>query len=93
MLGLPITNSMIVTWIVAIGLIVFAQFATREMSSVPGKLQNVLEWIVEGVYGLLESIIGAHLAKKTFWLFGTIFIFILAANWIGLVPCVGTIMP
>ena len=91
MLGLPITNSMIVTWIVAIGLIVFAQFATREMSSVPGKLQNVLEWIVEGVYGLLESIIGAHLAKKTFWLFGTIFIFILAANWIGLVPGVGTI--
>ena len=27
--GFPITNSMVVTWIVAIGLIVFAQVATR----------------------------------------------------------------
>jgi F-type H+-transporting ATPase subunit a len=40
---------------------------------------------------LLESIIGAHLVKRTFWFFGTIFLFILAANWIGLVPGVGTI--
>ena len=33
--GLPITNSMVVTWIVALGLIVFAQFATRKMQAVP----------------------------------------------------------
>ena len=57
----------------------------------PGGAQNFFEWTVESVYGLLESIIGAHLVKKTFWFFGTIFIFILAANWIGLLPGVGTI--
>ena len=28
--GFPITNSMVVTWIVALGLIVFAQLATRD---------------------------------------------------------------
>ena len=89
--GFPITNSMVVTWIVAIGLIVFAQTATRKMAQVPGGAQNLLEWIVESVYGLLESIIGTHLVQRTFWFFGTIFIFILAANWIGLVPGVGTI--
>ena len=89
--GFPVTNSMIVTWIVALGLIVFAQLATRRMSSVPGGAQNFLEWIVEALYGLLESIIGRHLVDKTFWFFGTIFIFILAANWIGLLPGVGTI--
>lgn len=90
-LGLPITNSMVVTWIVAVLLIVFAQLATRRMTDVPGGAQNLLEWTVESVYGLLESIIGPHLVGKTFWFFGTIFIFILAANWIGLVPGVGTI--
>jgi hypothetical protein len=58
---------------------------------VPGSAQNFLEWVVESVYGLLESIIGRHLVEKTFWFFGTIFIFILAANWIGLIPGVGTI--
>jgi F-type H+-transporting ATPase subunit a len=89
--GFPITNSMIVTWIVALGLIVFAQMATRRMDEVPTGAQNLLEWLVESLYGLLESIIGPHLVQKTFWLFGTLFLFILAANWIGLVPGVGTI--
>jgi F-type H+-transporting ATPase subunit a len=89
--GFPITNSMVVTWIVAIGLIVFAQVATRKMNQVPSGAQNLLEWLVEGLYGLLESIIGRHLVEKTFWFFATIFIFILAANWVGLVPGVGTI--
>jgi F-type H+-transporting ATPase subunit a len=89
--GFPITNSMVVTWIVALGLIVFAQAATRRMAQVPSGAQNLLEWLVEGLYGLLESIIGPHLVKRTFWFFATIFIFILAANWVGLVPGVGTI--
>jgi len=89
--GFPITNSMIVTWIVAVGLIVFAQLSTRRMTQVPGGAQNVFEWLVESVYGLLESIIGRHLVERTFWFFGTIFIFILAANWVGLIPGVGTI--
>jgi F-type H+-transporting ATPase subunit a len=89
--GFPITNSMVVTWIVAVGLIVFAQLATRRMAQVPGGAQNFLEWLVESLYGLLESIIGRHLVERTFWFFATIFIFILAANWVGLIPGVGTI--
>jgi F-type H+-transporting ATPase subunit a len=89
--GFPITNSMVVTWIVAVALIVFAQVATRRMSQVPSGAQNVLEWLVESLYGLLESILGRHLVDRTFWFFATIFIFILAANWLSLVPGVGTI--
>jgi F-type H+-transporting ATPase subunit a len=89
--GFPITNSMIVTWGVALCLILFAQIATRKMADVPGGAQNLLEWLVEGLYGLLESIIGRHLVQKTFWFFATVFIFILAANWISLLPGVGTI--
>jgi len=61
------------------------------MASVPRGAQNLLEWLVEGLYNLLESIIGRHLVEKTFWFFATIFIFILAANWLSLVPGVGTI--
>jgi len=89
--GFPITNSMIVTWIVAAALIVFAQMATRQMKAVPDGAQNFFEWMVEGLYDLLESILGAHLVRRTFWFFGSVFIFILCANWAGLVPGVGSI--
>ncbi|HEX2342379.1 MAG TPA: hypothetical protein VHI98_18015, partial [Vicinamibacterales bacterium] len=43
--GFPITNSMVVTWIAALALIVFAQIATRQMTAVPGGAQNFLEWL------------------------------------------------
>jgi F-type H+-transporting ATPase subunit a len=89
--GFPITNSMIVSWIVAVGLIVFAQLATRHMKQIPGGAQNFWEWLVESLYKFLEGVIGRHLVERTFWFFATIFIFILSANWIGLIPGVGTI--
>ena len=89
--GFPITNSMVVTWIVAAFLIIFARLATRDMKRVPAGAQNLLEWLVGGLYGFLESVIGPHLVKRTFWFFASIFIFILSANWLGLIPGVGTI--
>jgi F-type H+-transporting ATPase subunit a len=89
--GLPITNSMLVMWIVAAGLIVFARLATRQMHQVPTGAQNFLEWLVESLFNFLEGILGLRLVTRTFWFFGTVFIFILAANWIGLVPGFGSI--
>src|SRR5688500_13484761 len=88
---LPITNSMVVSWIVALALILFARLATRRIEDVPSGLQNFWEWMVESLYGFLEGIIGADLVKKTFWFFATIFILILFCNWFGLIPGVGTL--
>jgi F-type H+-transporting ATPase subunit a len=87
----PVTNSMVVTWIVAAGIIAFAQVATRNMKEVPEGEQNFIEWLVEGLYDFLESIIGHELVKKTFWFFATLFILILFSNWFGLLPGVGTV--
>lgn len=89
--GFPITNSMLVTWVVAVGLIVFAQLAMRNIKEIPSGAQNFWEWLVESLYEFLEGIIGSELVKKTFWFFATIFIFILFTNWFGLFPGVGTI--
>jgi F-type H+-transporting ATPase subunit a len=89
--GFTITNSMLVTWIVALGLIVFAQVATRNMKAVPQGAQNFWEWLVESLSGFLEGVIGRHLVQRTFWFFASVFIFILFANWIGLIPGFGTI--
>jgi F-type H+-transporting ATPase subunit a len=88
---IPVSNSMLVTWIVAFAIIIFARKAGKNMKEVPDGAQNFWEWMVESLYDFLESIVGAELVKKTFWFFATIFIFILFTNWFGLIPGVGTI--
>ena len=80
-----------ITWIVALILIIVAQLATRKISLVPSGLQNFMEWLVEGMYEFFGEILGKHLVKKTFWFFCTLFLFILVTNWLGLIPGVGTI--
>jgi len=82
---------MLVTWIVAAGVIILAQTAMRNPKRIPGRRQNFWEWLVEGLYNFLEGIIGRKLVQKTFWFFATLFIFILFVNWFGLIPGVGTI--
>jgi F-type H+-transporting ATPase subunit a len=89
--GFGITNSMLVTWIVAAGIIVFSQIATRRVEAIPSGIQNFWEWLVEGLHNFLENIIGRDLVKKGFWFYATIFIFILFVNWFGLIPGIGTV--
>ena len=89
--GPPITNSTVVMWIAVAGLALFARRATRAMKQVPDGAQNLLEWMVDHAYGFLEGMMGRYLSDRTFWFFGTAFLFILAANWLSLIPGVGSI--
>jgi F-type H+-transporting ATPase subunit a len=88
---LQITNSMVVTIMVALLIILMAQAATSNVQLIPSGLQNFVELLVESLYGFFESILGPDMVKQTFWFFGTIFIFILFSNWFGLIPGLGTI--
>jgi F-type H+-transporting ATPase subunit a len=89
--GFGITNSMLVTWIVAAAIIIFAQIATRRVQPIPSGAQNFWEWVVESLNNFLENIIGRELVRKGFWFYATTFIFILFVNWCGLIPGIGTI--
>ncbi len=96
--GSFINSSMVATWVVAALIIFFAQRATRKIRqspeaalTAPTGAQNFWEFLVEGLRNFLEEIIGRDLAKKTFWFFATVFIFVLFTNWFGLLPGVGTI--
>ena len=55
---------MLVTWIVAAAIIVFAQTATRKIKPVPDGAQNFWEWLVESLYNFLETIIGSHVGEE-----------------------------
>ncbi len=90
--GLVFTNSMIVAAIVAVLVLWFARRATKNMELVPNRgSQNVFEMIIEALYDMLEGIVGRHMVAKTFPLLATLFLFILTANWFGLLPGVGTV--
>ncbi len=86
-----INNSMIVTWIVALLIIWGARRAMNHAKAVPEGGQNFWEFVIEGLQNFLGGILGPNLVKHTFWFFATIFIFIVATNWFGLLPGVGTI--
>src|SRR5207244_13173782 len=88
--GFGITNSMLVTWIVAAGIIIFSQIATRRVKPIPSGIQNFWEWLVEGLHNFLENIVGRELVAKGFWFYATIFIFILFVNCFGLFSCIGS---
>jgi F-type H+-transporting ATPase subunit a len=85
------TNSFVFTVIVTGLIVIGARMATRRMDLVPSGAQNFIEALVETLYTTFENIVGRHMITKVFPVIATLFIFICAANWIGLVPGVGTI--
>lgn len=87
----PVTNSVVMSWI-GVGIIVlFCRAATKEMKLVPTGFQNFAEWVIESIYDFFGNILGEHLIKRTFWFFGSVFVFILVNNYLALFPGVGTI--
>ena len=90
-LGFAITNTMVATWMAMALLIIIAFFATRKLSLVPSGLQNLVEAVMEGFLSLTEGIAGKQNARRFFPLVFTIFIFIVMANWLGILPGFGTI--
>lgn len=90
--SMPVTNSMVASWVATIILIVFAVLSTKKINLIPRGIQNVAEFIVESLLGLADSVIGnMQLTRKFFPMIATIFIFILTNNWLGLLPGFGTI--
>ena len=89
--GVPVTNTMLSSWMATIVLVLLCWLATRSMREVPGRLQNLLEWVLEIWLNLAESVVGKTNARLYFPLVVTIFLLILVSNWMGLLPGFGTI--
>ena len=87
---IPVTNSILTTWIVTMLLIAFAYFATRKISPVPNFLQNIAESMVEALADLVASVAGDK-TKVFLPIVASFFFFILLGNYLGLLPGVGTI--
>lgn len=88
---LPVTNSMVFTWIVGAVIFLVVRIGTRRMQEVPSGTQNLVEATVEGLEDLAAGILEPKVTRWAFPLVATFFIFILASNLTGLLPGVGSI--
>jgi F-type H+-transporting ATPase subunit a len=73
------------TWLVVFLLAILSFLATRNLQVYPGRLQNIMEVIIDGLHALLIDTMGEH-GKKFFPLIATLGLFILTANLIGIIP-------
>jgi len=68
---------------VFLSLVAVRVYSKREM--IPGKFQNLVEMLVEGMYNFLYTILGKE-TKKYIPYLGSLFFYILLMNWIGMIP-------
>jgi F-type H+-transporting ATPase subunit a len=87
--GLPLTNSIVTTWVISIIFILFIRWAVGSPKLIPGKGQAVVESLIDGLRGLLLPIVGKKAFPMSFPLLIGLFIYILIHNWSGLIPGVG----
>jgi len=89
---LQVSNSMVMTWLVAIGLVVVIRLAVGRPKLVPSRGQAMIESLITGIKDIVDPIVGPSAMKATFPLLIALFTYILIQNWSGLIPGVGTIL-
>ncbi len=91
--GLDVNFLIIVmAWIVMLILIVLSWYATRKLSWIPKGWQNIFEYAVEFIENMVKGSMGEQGIKYTYF-FGSLFLFILVANMMGLIPVPGFVSP
>ena len=88
----PVTNSVLLAFVAFVVLVLFAVIMRRKLAMAPGGVQNVIEAIVLGALGLMDSVLGdRRKSEKYLPVVLTVFLFVLCSNWLGLLPGVGSL--
>lgn len=93
--ALHVTNSMITSVVVSSLLILFGVWVRMSMRKTnrPTGVQNVAEWMIEGLISLVHSVTNNKARTDVFFpVIASFFLIIVSNNWFGLIPGVGTIM-
>ncbi len=90
--GIPITNTLITSWIVIAILVLIAFTVGSRLKMTPGRFQTLFEWLVAFIYDYVAEILESKaLARKFFPLLVTLFLFIFTANLLEFTPGIGSI--
>ncbi|SBP89366.1 F0F1 ATP synthase subunit A [Thiomonas delicata] len=81
----PITQAVLVTWVIMAALVLGALFARRRLALEPSRGQAMLELMVDALDAQIRETM--HLEPPAYRAFcGTLFVYIFVANWSSLVP-------
>lgn len=90
---ISITNSILLALITCAVLLIIGLVLGRRLKMIPGKLQSVIELLMEAVLDLMDSVFGSReKSEKYLPVVLTVFLFILFSNWFGLLPIVGPVV-
>ncbi len=91
-MGIPITNTLLMSFVVFALLVVFAFFMRRKLALIPGRMQTLVEILFTGILDYMtETLEDAKLARKLFPLILTIFLFIFIGNMVAFIPGIGSV--
>ena len=82
---MQVTTTVVTTWLMVALLGVASYLMSRNLQVRPSVFQNILEWVVESIEGLLQSMIGEG-SRLLLPFVGTLAIFVTVANLMGLIP-------
>ncbi len=88
-----IRNTLVMAWL-AMAVLILIALAGRMTGYklIPGRFQAALELLVEGLFDFFDSILqDRKLTRIVFPMVATFFLFIMVANWMGILPGVGSI--
>jgi F-type H+-transporting ATPase subunit a len=89
--GIPITNTLVMSWVVIILLTAIAVVIGKRLKLTPSRFQTLFEWLVEFVYDYIaETLESRELARKFFPYLTTIFLFVFTSNLIEFTPGIGS---
>lgn len=87
-----VTNSLLVSGIVLIVMTIIGFSVRKKLATIPGMFQGFFEIAIEGLMGLMDSVLGnREKTEKYLPLIATIFLTVITANWLGLIPGVGSV--
>ncbi len=86
---LDVTGEVIAMWGILLIVTLLCLLVRRGLKERPGKLQNVIETGIEMLDSFYTGIIGKKNTRKYFYFLGSLFIFIIFANYSGLIPGMG----
>ena len=89
--SLPITSTMMAAWVGSLLLVGGFLAGTRNMKMVPTGLQNAIEFLCEAASDFITDVAGEENERRFFPLVLTIFLFVLANAWVGLIPGFGSL--
>ncbi len=88
----PVTNTLLVSSFITLFLVFLSLAIRRSIREIPSKLQNAAEIVIEMLFGMIDGVTQDRAkTEKFFPVVASIFIAVIAANWVELVPGLGSI--